>query len=72
MLEIAPRNSNRIPGGTAEIRALHCSYEVGDEESYKRALTFLIGAIGVSGAPGGDKDEACANAGLAKISDRLN
>ena len=32
----------------------------------------MIGAIGVSGAPGGDKDEACANAGLAKISDRLN
>jgi hypothetical protein len=23
-------------------------------------------------APGGDKDEACANAGLAKISERLN
>ncbi len=31
-----------------------------------------IGAIGVSGAPGGDKDEACANAGIAKITDRLN
>jgi uncharacterized protein GlcG (DUF336 family) len=31
-----------------------------------------IGGIGVSGAPGGDKDEACANAGLAKVSDRLN
>ena len=31
-----------------------------------------IGAIGVSGAPGGDKDEACANAGLAKIGDRLH
>jgi uncharacterized protein GlcG (DUF336 family) len=31
-----------------------------------------IGAIGVSGAPGGDKDEACASAGLAKITDRLN
>jgi uncharacterized protein GlcG (DUF336 family) len=31
-----------------------------------------IGAIGAGGAPGGDKDEACANAGLAKISDRLN
>jgi uncharacterized protein GlcG (DUF336 family) len=31
-----------------------------------------IGAIGVGGAPGGDKDEACANAGLAKIGDRLN
>src|SRR5258708_19653631 len=25
----------------AEIRALHCSYVVGDVESYKRALTFL-------------------------------
>ena len=32
----------------------------------------LIGGIGVSGAPGGDKDEACANAGLAKIADRMN
>jgi uncharacterized protein GlcG (DUF336 family) len=31
-----------------------------------------IGAIGVSGAPGGDKDEAYANAGIAKITDRLN
>jgi hypothetical protein len=25
----------------AEIRALHCSYGMGDDESYKRALTFL-------------------------------
>jgi len=31
-----------------------------------------IGGLGASGAPGGDKDEACAKAGLAKISDRLN
>lgn len=31
-----------------------------------------IGAISAAGAPGGDKDEACANAGLAKIKDRLN
>jgi uncharacterized protein GlcG (DUF336 family) len=30
-----------------------------------------IGAIAVSGAPGGDKDEACADAGIAKIADRL-
>jgi uncharacterized protein GlcG (DUF336 family) len=30
-----------------------------------------IGAIAAAGAPGGDKDEACAQAGLAKISDRL-
>jgi uncharacterized protein GlcG (DUF336 family) len=27
----------------------------------------LVGAISVSGAPGGDKDEACVDAGLAKI-----
>ncbi len=31
----------------------------------------LIGGIGVGGAPGGDKDEACAQAGLDKIKDRL-
>jgi uncharacterized protein GlcG (DUF336 family) len=30
-----------------------------------------IGGIAAAGAPGGDKDEACAAAGLAKISDRL-
>ncbi len=30
-----------------------------------------IGAIAVSGAPGGDKDAACANAGIAKIADML-
>ena len=27
-----------------------------------------IGSIGVSGAPGGDKDEACAKAGIDKVS----
>jgi uncharacterized protein GlcG (DUF336 family) len=31
----------------------------------------LIGAVAVSGAPGGDKDAACANAGLAKVADKL-
>jgi uncharacterized protein GlcG (DUF336 family) len=31
-----------------------------------------IGAIAAAGAPGGDKDEACVLAGIAKISDRLN
>lgn len=30
-----------------------------------------IGAIGVSGAPGQDKDEACAAAGIAKVADQL-
>lgn len=31
----------------------------------------LIGGIGVGGAPGGDKDEACAKAGLEAIRGRL-
>ncbi len=35
------RSSFRRSADIAEIRALHCSYGVGDEESYKRALTFL-------------------------------
>src|SRR5215470_7500510 len=30
-----------------------------------------IGAIGVSGAPGQEKDEVCAQAGLAKVADQL-
>lgn len=36
-----------------------------------KAGNDVIGAIGVSGAPGGDKDEACATAGIAKIEDLL-
>ena len=36
-----------------------------------RAGTEVIGGVGVSGAPGGEKDEACANAGLAKVADAL-
>jgi uncharacterized protein GlcG (DUF336 family) len=31
-----------------------------------------IGGIAAAGAPGGDKDEACAQAGLQKIKDGLN
>jgi uncharacterized protein GlcG (DUF336 family) len=30
-----------------------------------------IGGIGVSGSPGGDKDEACAKAGIDKVADQL-
>ena len=32
----------------------------------------LLGGIGVSGAPGGDKDEACAKAGLDAIRDKID
>jgi uncharacterized protein GlcG (DUF336 family) len=36
-----------------------------------RAGDEVIGGVGVSGAPGGEKDEACANAGLARVADAL-
>ena len=32
----------------------------------------LVGAIGVSGAPGGDTDDACANAGIDAIREKLD
>lgn len=32
---------------------------------------YRIGAVGVSGAPGGDKDEACAKEALESVEDRL-
>jgi uncharacterized protein GlcG (DUF336 family) len=33
--------------------------------------TETIGAVGVSGAPGGEKDEACALAGIEKVAAQL-
>ena len=37
-----------------------------------RAGDAVVGGIGVGGAPGGQFDEACARAGLARIADRLD
>ena len=31
----------------------------------------LVGAVGVSGAPGGDADDACAKAGIEAVRDKL-
>jgi uncharacterized protein GlcG (DUF336 family) len=31
----------------------------------------IIGAVGVAGGPGGDKDAVCANAAVAKVADKL-
>lgn len=36
-----------------------------------KAGNEVIGGVGVSGAPGGEKDEVCANVGLAKVADAL-
>ena len=35
------------------------------------AAGSLVGAVGVSGAPGGDKDAACARAGLKAVQEKL-
>jgi uncharacterized protein GlcG (DUF336 family) len=35
------------------------------------AKTAIVAALGVGGSPGGDKDEVCARAGIAKVADRL-
>lgn len=37
-----------------------------------RAAGSLIGAVGVSGAPGGDIDAACATAGIEAVQDRID
>ena len=31
----------------------------------------VIGSVGVGGSPSGDRDEACAKAGLDKVADQL-
>jgi uncharacterized protein GlcG (DUF336 family) len=36
------------------------------------AAGTLLGAVGVSGAPGGDADEACAKAGIDAVRDKLD
>ena len=36
------------------------------------AAGSLVGAIGVSGAPGGDNDEACVKTGIAAVRDKLD
>ena len=36
------------------------------------AAGSLLGAVGVSGAPGGEEDDSCAKAGLEAIRDRID
>jgi uncharacterized protein GlcG (DUF336 family) len=56
--------TQKNPNITADMVALAggVAIKAGDE---------LLGAIGVSGAPGSDKDEPCALAGVAKYADKL-
>ena len=36
-----------------------------------KSKNAIVGALGVGGAPGGDKDEVCARAGVEKVADRI-
>lgn len=65
--EFATRMANPAAAGLKEVPGViplggGVPIKVGNE---------VIGGIGVGGAPGADKDEACANAGLQKIADQL-
>lgn len=70
----------RIPSGEMEDRlkknpAMGAQYLTGFTTG-RGALPIkigddVVGAAGVSGAPGGDKDEDCVKTGLAKVADQL-
>jgi uncharacterized protein GlcG (DUF336 family) len=64
------KNLTEQPGGPAYLRQIPGVVAVGGGVPIKVG-SEIIGAVGVSGAPGGDKDEACANAGIAKVADSL-
>ena len=70
----------RIPSGEMEDRLkknpqMGAQYLTGFTTA-RGALPIMVGedavgAAGVSGAPGGEKDEACVKAGLDKVADQL-
>jgi len=65
--EFTQRQKDNPPGGALWLSNISANQgalpiKIGDE---------VIGAAGVSGAPGGEKDEACVKAGLDKVADQL-
>jgi uncharacterized protein GlcG (DUF336 family) len=64
------KNLTEQPGGPAYLRQIPGVIAVGGGVPIK-AGNEVIGAVGVSGAPGGEKDEVCAAAGIAKVADSL-
>lgn len=67
-LELAKQT--QPPSESSGIRALPNVVAVGGGVQIS-AAGATVGAIGVSGAPGGDADDACARAGIAAIRDEL-
>jgi uncharacterized protein GlcG (DUF336 family) len=64
MLSKYPTLAAEALANTPNVAALPggVAFKAGDE---------IIGGIGVGGSPGGDKDEACAKAGVVKVRDLL-
>ncbi|VAW82421.1 hypothetical protein MNBD_GAMMA14-908 [hydrothermal vent metagenome] len=82
--DISRRKANMvIMGGTASGTVVKNRADIRNELNHIDGLIMLkgglpiivggyrIGAVGVSGAPGGDLDEACARAALDALEDRI-
>jgi uncharacterized protein GlcG (DUF336 family) len=67
--EVAKRMSKNAPSSVPQTPLPNVTYAVGGVTI--KANGAAIGAIGVSGAPGGQFDEECALTALAKIQDQL-
>ena len=67
--EVADRMAKAAPSTVPTTQLPNVTYAVGGV-AIKTGDT-IIGGIGVSGAPGGQFDEECARAALAKIADRM-
>ena len=67
--EVADRMAKAAPSTVPQTPLPNVTYAVGGVVI--RAGGQAIGAIGVSGAPGGNLDEACAREAMAKIQDRI-
>jgi uncharacterized protein GlcG (DUF336 family) len=67
--EVANRMAKNPPSSVPQTPLPNITYAVGGVTI--KANNVAIGAIGVSGAPGGNFDEECAMTALAKIQDKL-
>jgi uncharacterized protein GlcG (DUF336 family) len=64
LLSKYPPLAGQALAGTPNVTALPggAAFKVGDE---------IVAGLGVGGSPGGEKDEVCAKAGVAKVRERL-
>jgi uncharacterized protein GlcG (DUF336 family) len=67
--EVRDRIAKNPPSTVPQTPLPNVTYAVGGVTIMAGGIA--IGAIGVSGAPGGEFDEECARAALAKIQDRM-